>query len=228
MSTFDTNLGGDDLFQNPFTDELAFAGGVARVYKHDAQEHFCQNAAGLMVWRLNNALDNAESVAPATVVTDNGNRADTSIRLGSCNDCHFKGAIAFKDQLNKHIISNPAFGADEKALAEIFFRGDKITAVINEINKRHAVALADLDITAEVDPLTQDVVKPIRLEMDANMVAGFTFLSTEQFLERLRGTAQSSQVFGALLSGGKVNLAVLNANFETLVDELLLFQDVEI
>jgi len=162
-------------------------------------------------------------------VTNIGNeRIDTAIRIGDCANCHYKGAIAFKDQIGRHILSNPAFGADEKAISQIFFRGDKISAVINKINDRHAIALEELDITAEKDPMTQDVIRPLREEMDANQVAAFTFLPTDIFLERLRGTSKSSQVFGALFSGGKVNLAVLSNNFGTLVDELLIFQDVEL
>ncbi len=231
LSTYDTALGGDDLFQNPFTRELAWVGGFSgvRVFEHAAQEHFCTTNAGLFVWRLNNADDTAEIVAPNNIVTNIGNeRIDTAIRIGDCANCHYKGAIAFKDQIGRHILSNPAFGADEKAISQIFFRGDKISAVINKINDRHAIALEELDITAEKDPMTQDVIRPLREEMDANQVAAFTFLPTDIFLERLRGTSKSSQVFGALFSGGKVNLAVLSNNFGTLVDELLIFQDVEL
>lgn len=232
LSTFDVanEANSDDLFQNPFSKELAFAGGSNRIFDHVAQEHYCTAPNGMFTWRLNNAADIAEVVAPGNVVVNLGNeRIDASIRIGDCFSCHgIAGAIPFKDQVGQFIVSNPGFNENEKKLAQIFFRGDKISAVINEINRRYAVALEELDITAEKDPLSQIVVKPFRSELDANQVAAFTFLSTEQFLERLKGTAISSQVFGSLLGGGKVNLATLSANFGTLVDEMLLFQDIEI
>lgn len=230
LTTYDTAQNGDDLFQNPFTIELAFAQNVLnseRIFNHAAQEHICTTNGGLLSWRLNDDKDVFASVAPNNIVTNIGNeRIDTAIRIGDCGNCHYRGAIPFTDQIGRHIISNPAFNENEKFVSLTYFKGDKISAVINKINKRHAQSLAELDITAEEDPLTQVVMRPLREEMDANQVAAFTFLSTEQFLERLRGTAISSQVFGALLSGGKINLAVLNANFSTLVREMLLFQDI--
>ena len=232
LSTFDTALGGDDLFQNPFTRELAFAGNGQisnKIFRHDAQEHLFTLNNGLLGFRLNNAADNAEIVAPANVVSNLGNeRIDPQIRLSDCANCHFGGMIPFQDAIGEHILKNSAFDQNEKLVSQIFFKGDKITATIDQINRRYKETLDELGINARVDPMTQTVLRPLREEMDATQIAAFTFLDTEEFLTRLAGTAQSSQVFGSLLTGGKVNLAVLNANFKTLVAELNLFQDVEL
>ena len=233
MGTFDTALGGDDLFENPFNLEVTQAGGVLqsiKLFVHDAQEWICSLDNGLFgLWRLNNANDDAEVEAPTNIVSKNDARIDPSIRIGDCNSCHFtQVAIPFSDQIGQHIRNNSAFDANEKRLGEIFYNYDKISAIIDDINKRNRAALDELGITAQSDPLTGNVWEPFRAEMNAEQVAAFTFLTTEEFLERLEGTAVSSQVFGNLSGGGSVSLAVLSANFAQLVDELNLFEDVEL
>jgi len=232
MTTFDTALGGDDLFANPFTLELARAGGrinTKRIFDFAAGEHICTTNAGLSVYRLNNNLDVAEGEAPTNIVT---NRApglpelDPSIRLGDCGNCHFRNAaIPFSDQIRNHVLSNPGFDTNEKELAEIFFNYTRMSAVIDDINRRNLEALEDLDINSDNDPVVNEIFLPMRREMDADQVAAFTFLPTEEFLTRLRGAAISSQVFGNLLNGGRINLATLSTNFPILVDELNLFDD---
>lgn len=234
MGTFDTVLGGDDLFTNPFSLELAQAGGILRsnkILKFDAQEWICSLNNGLFgKYRLNNANGNAEVEAPTSIVVNVNNAAvDAAIRIGDCNECHYtQVAIPISDQIAPHLRGNSAFDADEKLLGDVFFRPDRIAAVINDINIRNARTMRDMGITSPVDPLTQVVWKPFRNEMNAAQVAGFTFLTTETFLERLRGTDQSSQVFGNLLNGGTVSLATLSGNYVVLVAELGIFKDNEL
>jgi len=238
MGTFDFVLGGDDLFTNPFSLELAQAGGVLRsnkILQFDAQEWICSLDNGLFgKWRLNNNVGggggSAEVEAPTAIVVNVSNAAvDAAIRIGDCNQCHYtQVAIPFADQIANHLRSNSAFNADEKQLGSIFFRQDKVSAVINEINTRNLRALQDMGVTAAQDPLTQVVWKPFRAEMNAAQVAGFTFLTTENFIQLLRGTDLSSQVFGNLLNGGTVSLATLSVNFPTLVAELGIFKDNEL
>ena len=234
VGTHDTVLGGDDLFQNPFSVELAGAGGVVqsdKVFIHDAQEWICSLDNGMFgLWRLNNAGDIAEVEAPTNVVVNvNFSEVDPALRIGDCNDCHFQNVmIPFADQIEGHILSNSAFDQNEKLIGSIFFDYDAITAVIDQINRANRTAMAELGIDTGSDPLTNTLFKPFRREMDIVQVAAFTMLDTDTFRERLRGTAISSQVFGNLINGGKVSLAVLSANFETLVDELNLYEDEEL
>ena len=235
MGTYDTALGGDDLFQNPFTLELIQFEGVLqsnKLFQHDAQEWIASQANGLFgLYRLNNALGNdggfAESEAPTNVVSNVNNASlDPSIRILDCNHCHFSQvAIPFSDQIGGFIIRNSAFDQNEKLLAEKFFRFDEMQAVIGDINRRNRAALDELGITGNQDPINEVIARPFRREMNASQVASMTFLTTEEFLERLAGTAISSQVFGNLANGGTVSLATLSANFETLSIELNLFQD---
>jgi hypothetical protein len=228
LSTYDTALGGDDLFINPFSLELAIAARSNKLFRHDAQEHICTSNNGLTVWRLNNAADQAEVEAPTNIVgnTSSTKDVDGSIRIGDCGNCHFdRIAIPFADSILPHILGNSAFDADEKQIARDIFNYDRITAKIAEINRVNREALADLDITAEEDPQTYGVQIQIRREMNADQVAGKVFLPTEQFLQQLRGTELSSVAFGALLNGGTVNLATLSENFANLVAELNAFDD---
>ena len=235
MGAYDTALGGDDLFQNPFSLELIQFQGVLqsrKLFRHDAQEWIASQANGLFgLFRLNNALGNeggfAEVEAPTNIVTNVNNAAlDPSIRILDCNSCHFSQvAIPFSDQIGAFIIRNSAFDQNEKLLSERFFRFDEMQAVIGDINRRNRSALDELGITGTQDPINEVIARPFRREMTASQVASMTFLTTEEFLERLGGTAISSQIFGNLVGGGTVSLATLSANFETLSIELNLFVD---
>lgn len=235
ISTYDTALGGDDLFTNPFPLELIKAGQINgqvnsnKLFKHAAQEHICTLANGLFgLYRLNDAADTAQVVAPTNIVINiEGAKIDPSIRIGDCSNCHYKdgAAIPFKDQLRAHILSNTAFNEKEKNLAKIFFKFDEVSARIGQLNQEHARAMADLGITAGVDPLWNVVVKPLREEMTIDQVAALVWLDTATFRDQLRGAAVSGQVLGNLLNSGTVSLATLSANFNTLVTELATYED---
>jgi len=232
LGTYDTQLGGDDLFENPFTLELTLAGGrfnSNKLFEHDAQEWICSRNNRLFgLWRLNNANDLAEVEAPTNVVLNVGSRIDGAIRIGDCNECHFRQvAIPFKDQIGAHISANSAFDEQEKALGSIFFNYNRMSAIIGEINRRNDQALAELGIDTgiTVDPLTGSVFKPYRNEMNADQVAGLVLMPTNVFLDKLRGTDISSQRLGNLVNGGTVSLAVLSENFNTLVLEIRAFED---
>jgi hypothetical protein len=192
VQTWDTKFGGDDLFTNPFTKELAAAGQVKGI-----------------------------------VININGAQIDPTIRMGDCSNCHYKegAAIPFKDQLRAHIVGNAAFNTKEKNLARIFFQSDQISAKMDELNRAHSQALTSLGVTHTEDPLWNVVTKPIRQEMSVDQVAALFFLETPDFIERLKGTAISSQVFGSLSNGGTVSLATLSQNFATLVKEIAAFED---
>jgi hypothetical protein len=227
-STYDMVFGGDDIFQNSFSKELALVANSNKLLAHDAQEHICTANNGLSIWRLNNAADLAEVVAPTNIVgnTSETKDVDSAIRLGDCGNCHFKTIlIPFADSLLPHILGNSAFDADEKQVARDIFNADRITAKVLEINRVNEAALADLDITDDKDPQTFGVQIQIRREMNADQVAGKLFLPTDEFLTQLRGTELSSVAFGALLDGGTVNLATFSGNFKTLVAELNAFDD---
>ena len=235
MGTFDGKIGGDDFFENPFSLELARAGGrinTNRINKFDAQEWICSLPNGMFgKYRLNANNNLIDSSAPTDIVVDAINAAiDPTIRLGQCSFCHHTNvAIEFDDQVASFVRNNPGFDADEKRLAEVFFNKTRISAIAGEINRRHNQAMEELGVTATEDPLNEKIYKPFRSEMGIEQVASYTFLPVEEFRNRLLGASISSQVFGNLLNeGGTVSLSVLSANYETLVEELNLFEDIEI
>lgn len=233
MTTYDSALGGDSFFTNPFTVEIANAGGVAlsdKVFFHDAQEHIATLANGMLMFRLNGAAGLAESAAPNDVVVDLSNvEVDPTIYLGSCSGCHYQGAIPFRDELGRHLRTSPSFDENEALLGEVFFDYNQISAILDKINRVNRQVNQELGIVAGEDPLTGTIMMPLRKEMTIDQVASMTFLTTEQFRERLEGTQVTRQVFGNLLNdNGKVSLAILSQNFETMVQEMRLFQDDEL
>ena len=233
FGTYDTVLGGDDLFENPFTLELAQAGNIFqsnKIFRHDAQEWICSlNNRLFGLWRLNNANDIAEVEAPTNVVIDvEARKVDAAIRVGSCHKCHFRQvAIPFKDQIAQHLSVNSAFDESEKLLGSIFFNYNKMSAVIDDINRRNDQALAELGIdnSVSVDPLTDRVFSPYRNEMNIDQVASLVLMTTEEFRRKLQGANISSQRLGNLVNGGTVSLAVLSENYNTLTLELRAFED---
>jgi len=233
LATYDSILGGDDLFENPFSIELIKAGGRInsnKLFDFDAQEWICSlNNRMFGLWRLNNANNLAEVEAPTNIVIHVGSRRiDAAIRTGSCHECHFRQvAIPFKDQIADHIRANSAFDEFEKALGSIFFNYNRMSAVIEDINRRNDQALAELgiDTSTSVDPLTENIFNPYRNEMNAEQVAGLVLMPEDEFLSRLAGTSISSQRLGNLVNGGTVSLAVLSANFNILTLELRAFED---
>jgi hypothetical protein len=236
--TADTALGGDDIFSNPFTPELAKAGQVNgvqvtnKVFRHEAQEWICSLPNGIFgEYRLNNAADVAEVVAPANIVTNLQGAAqniDSQIRTGDCMTCHYKESaiLGFKDQLRSHLVTSPSFNAAEKKLGSIFFRFDKITAKVAELNRNHTRAMNELGVVSDEDPLWNVVMKPLRKEMRAEQVAGLMLMDVLTFKEKLRGAPISSQVFGNLLTdGGTVNLATLSKGFQLMTEETAAYED---
>ena len=230
LQTFDTALGGDNLFLNSFTIELIQARGILnsdKLFKHDASEVICTALNGLTIWGLHDAAGLGASAAPTNIVGNNRTpNLDSAIRIGDCGNCHFPEIIIpFSDQLNAHILGNSAYDDKEKDLANTYIRYDRMAAVISDINNRNALALTELGVFANIDPLANVVFNDIREELTADDVASYTLLQTDVFLKLLTGTAISSQVFGNLLNGGTVNINTIKENFNILVQELNLYED---
>lgn len=238
MTTYDTSLSNqDNLFANPFTKEMARAGNIERskrIFGAEAQEHIYSLDNGLLVgYRLNGLLTGAaEVIAPTEVVIDVESAAvslPVDIMIGSCAGCHHTtAAIAFNDGVGRAIEQSGAFGPLEKEIGMIVYRNDAFQAKLATANRQHTQALAEIGVsTLEQDPVTRGLMWRLRGELDVNTVASYTFLTVDDFKKKLAGTNRSKLIFGDLLNpGGTVQLADLVRNFDTLVEELLLFQDV--
>jgi hypothetical protein len=200
-----------------------------KVFKHNAQEWICTLPNKLFsLYRLNDATDVGQSFAPNNVVNQPDARIDPTIRIGQCSLCHYKEGVAipFRDQLRAHIAGNTAYNENEKRLGEVFFRFDKMTARLEQINRDHTRAMEELGITSGQDPLNNVVMNPMREEMTIDQIASLLWMDTATFRDRLGGAAISGQVFGNLLNeGGTVSLAILANGFSDLVRETRAYED---
>lgn len=235
LATYDTSLDNpDSVLVNPFTVEMANAQGIERtdkIFDHAAQEFIFSMPNGLLTgYRLSNAAGDAETIAPTNVVID----VDQSqiglapdITLGACSNCHHQEAgIDFNDQVFNQVVGTGGFNADEKILAEVFFNQDAFKAKLATANQIHTQQLAELGVsTLEEDPVVTKLIQPLRRELDADAVASYTFLPTDEFLQRLSGTDFSKITFGSLLNNGTVQLADLESGYDDLIAELGLFRD---
>ena len=236
VTTFDSALSNqDDHFQNPFPEEAARAQGVNqsnKVFEFDAQEHIYFLDNGMLAFRLNGSGGNAELFAPNNVVinTDaSARQLDPTIFIGSCYTCHSgEPMLKFNDQLADHIKFNSAFDAQEKKLGAVFFNSTVMEGRLRGVDAEHRDALRKLNITESKDSIHDKLIYPIRSEQNADQVCGYLNIETNDCLRRLAGTQQSSQVFGNLLNGNTVSLAVLTNNFEQLVEDLGAYEDEEL
>jgi hypothetical protein len=232
MTSYDSALDEAlDHFVTPFTFEVANAQGLRRsnkIFDFSAQEHIYFLANGMMAYRLNGRGGNAEVVAPNNVVINTlaaQRQLDPTINIGSCSGCHFEPTIRFNDQLRRHIASNSAFGALEKELGEVFYDQISIEATLRTINQEHQEALNKLGVVGAKDPIHDKLIFPFRAEQNADQVCGHLLIPTDVCLQRIRGSAQSSQIFGNLLNGGTVSLSILSQNFNQLVIDTQAFRD---
>lgn len=237
VTTYDSALSGqDDHFQNPFPIEAAQAQGVLRsdkVFNFNAQEHIYFLPNGMLGFRLNGSDANggaAELVAPNDVVinTDaSARRLDPTIFIGSCYACHSgaKPMLEFRDQLASHIRFNSNFDALEKELGTVFFNETVMEGRLRQVDQEAKNALGKLNIREDRDGIHDKLIYPLRAEQNADQVCGYLLLETNDCLRRLAGTQISSQVFGNLLNGNTVSLAVLVNNFEQLVIDLGAYRD---
>jgi len=232
ITTYDSSLDqADDHFQNPFTFELANAQGLRRsnkIFNFNAQEHIYLLPNGMLGYRLNGAAGTAEFVAPNNVVINtlsSARQIDPTVNIGSCSGCHFEPTIQFRDQMKEHIANNPSFNALEKELGEVFFNRERAEGIIRTINQEYGEALRKLGASNSVDQIHSKLIFPLRTEQNADQVCGYLLLPVDECLQRIRGSALSSQVFGNLLNGNTVSLAVLSANFQQLVIDTQAFKD---
>jgi len=230
FTSFDSSLGDpQNHFENPFVEEMANAGGVQQsenVFEDVAREIFYSLENGLFGVRLE-AGGLAASNAPNDVVVDlKSADVDPTIRLGACSNCHNGGFIPFVGQIRDQVNRSSTFSAAEKNLVQIFSNPDSIAATIVRLQSDFSRALVELGISPAAQyPINGALIGPFRGQLDANKVCSYTLLDLPECINRLRGTAVSSQVFGNVLGGGTIPLSVFVDGFDTFVEEMLLFQD---
>lgn len=239
QTTWDTSLGlNGSAFEDPFVPELARVGGRVisnKVFPFVAQEDIFVKKNGFLGFRLNgndiNAGQPAQTVAPADVVNDTKQstpqlRLDPRIFIGACMNCHIQPFIAFTDQINPHVQQNQ-FNGLEKFTIGTYHNQSAFTAQGNLLNQEYFETVSKIGIN-QGDPsfTVENLIQPIRGELTASEVAGFTGLPLNEFLGKLRGAQESQVVLGSLFTpGGTVQLQDFQKIYETLQIELNLFKD---
>jgi hypothetical protein len=236
-TSYDTSLAQQDsIFENPFTVEVAQAGGILQTDKifglvnnvrlTSVNEHLCTLPNGMYEHRLNGEDGIAATAAPNDVVVNtNHPRLDPTVRLADCFSCHHQMAQGFRDEVREAVLNNGSFNSDEKNLAEIFYNDTALQAVLGQINARYNQALREVGVTQSTDPVNSALIERFREEVDILKAASWTFLDVREFREKLEGSAISSQVLQNLLNGGTVSIGTFVDNYTTLVEELNLFED---
>lgn len=202
-----------------------------KIFPFVARETFYSLPNGLQGVRLSDGVQGL-SAAPANVVQDN--RADIDglepvIRLGHCFDCHSKGSIGYTDELNRHINSRSNFNEDEKLIANIFFRDVLNQQSFRETDEALARALDQVGIRNVLrDPLNRRLMTPMRKPWDVNEASALFFMTPDQYRDCLSGGNDIAQNLGAHLTGDQATLQVLHDNFQQVIQECNLFQNIEL
>ena len=237
---FDSSLAfPGSINQDPFFIEEAVASGVQvtdKIYPFVATETLYSLPNLLMGVRLANDAGAAIGFAPADVVVDNrsaissnGVNLERVIRPGACLDCHSAWTVGVTDEIRDNVLGSSSFDENEKLIALVFHNDDQNQERSRETNEVYARGLAQLDIDPNApDPLNNRLLISMRSDYDAPKAAAKFFLTTAQYLDCLRNADVAQQNLGAHLTGGKVTLQVLSANFQTVIDECNLFQDIEL
>jgi len=213
-----------NLFEFPF---LAETGG-SKIFNFAASEIIYSLPNGLQGYALYNAADQRQDAAPLNVVNDTETPFDPEIKNGiSCHRCHSKGVIPAKDQIRNHVTQNASeFNANDVEIARAFFRdAAAVSASFTVDNKRFAKALSELGIDVnKTDPVNL-LTDTFRADKTLKEVAGFLFLSEDEFKRLLNGSAAAKAQIGQLLTGGTISLNQLIQTFPILVQDFRLGQE---
>lgn len=197
---------------------------------HNAGEILCRSANGLWTAALYSAAGNRAEVAPTTVVVNTRTAPlglDASIGIRDCAGCHTQFVLAVKDEMRRNVADN-TFDAPDKILANRFFKPQsQLDSIILRDNSEQASALGQIGIQQGGDDyLNVGVIDKMRDGFTAKELAAFVGLSEAEFLQRLAGSAAASKEFSQLLQGGTVGFLTTQASFQTLINDLVLYQDI--
>jgi hypothetical protein len=228
-STFDTLVDGavdatKNLFENPFP----LAARSRRVFVADGSEYIATLPNGLHAYALFDAADQIITEAPLNLVIDiNAGTLDPTIRNSlSCMKCHNGGTIQADDQIRSHVSGNSSFDAIDSQLADAYFRSPGANAAIfRQDQARYKASMEQLGINTSDDDPVNLLTNTFRSEWTVQQTASFYFLTQEEFIRCLEGSAQAKEQIGQLLNGATVSLDQVIATNPILVRDCNLFQD---
>lgn len=226
--TFDpvaiANVPQRNLFQFPLIPETR---GQA-LFDFAASEFIFTMPNGMQGYALYNAAQQAQLAAPLNVVHDTQSPFQDEIDNGiSCHRCHNSGLIPSQDQIKDHVVANASqFNANDVELVKTHFKGNQaLAATYVTDNNRYAKALQQLGISPNDPDPVNFLADSLRRDKTVQDVAGFLFLSEDEFKQGLNGSAQGKAQVGQLLSGGTITLDQLIVTLPILVQDLRIGED---
>ncbi len=198
---------------------------------HNAGEILCRQPNGLYSLALYDGAGVRQDVAPTTVVVNTRTAAlglDPSITLRDCSGCHTQFVLPLKDEFRRQIAGAP-FAAEDKELAEIFFKPQsELNEQISKDNIDHEAALQEIELLpGGSDPMNVGLLDPMRDGFTAKELASFLYLTEAELLEKISGSQLASSEVGQLLQGGTISFGNFQGSIQVLIDDLNLFKDLE-
>lgn len=194
------------------------AGEVIYTLPNGMQAYFLFNAAG-------ERQDNA--AIELGIVQDTRSPVDPEIQVGiDCHRCHAKGILPSNDEIRDHVTQNGSlFNAeDRQIILELYKSKEANNAAFTADNAVFSRSLAALGIDPNIDQINK-ARDDLRLDWDLSEVASFLFLSEEEFIRGLKGSAQGSQAIGQLITGGRITFDQFLDIIDVLKNDLRLFQE---
>ncbi len=226
--TFDTlalnGIPQRNLFQFPL---LLQTGGRA-IFDFDASEVIYSLPNGLQAYALFDAKGNRLNLADPNVVEDNTGanpKGAVIVNAASCTRCHQAGLIPMVDGVLNSVTQNASqFVARDVQLVQAFYQPAATNAALfTKDNQKFQTALSGLGVALGTDPQVALTDKLLN-NWDVNQAAAFLFLKPADFVNLLNQSAQGRVQLGPLLSGGTVTYDQFVQTFQTLVNDLQLFQ----
>lgn len=168
-----------------------------------------------------------QQVAPLNIVADNESPISPEIRnANSCVRCHDRGVIPAVDEIRDHVIRNASeFERLDVDIVRALYKPNNVVADIFRKDAEFFVnALAQIGVTSSPDPMSQATDR-LLLNWDLAQTAAFFFLTVEEFVEGLNGSARGKAQIGQLLTGGTVTYDQVLQVLPILIEDLRLFQD---
>lgn len=220
-TTFDANSNFQDdknYFEFPCLIEM----NCIKTARHDASEVIYTLPNGLQGYGLYNAAFVREDAAPLDVVQNVNSPFSPEIINGlDCHRCHSQGLIPTTDQVRESVIANASeFDPDDVEKVRAFYPTNSglsaaFTADINVYRAALNKIGQDIGVPDTVNVLADD----LRRDQNARDVAGFLFMSKEQFATCVNGDATLKAQIGQLISSetATISLAQFIVSFPNIV-----------
>jgi len=224
---FSGNSGDKNLFSRP----LGPAGKNAFV--HDGGEIIFHQPNGLQGYMLTDAQGARIDKGPTAIVSD-PRRPDRAVVNGlSCMTCHVRGTIKKDDQIRASVLRNLNLfdNFESQQALTLYPKNEIVQAKLAEDSQRFLNALQQAgggDGDTKTEPVGA-LVERFEQEVDLQLAAAETGMTTTQFLRALDAAPEVALPFGPLRApGGTVQREVFLSSFAKFAAELGLDREFEL